>query len=391
MSLIQAYGNAAEAMISYVDNHTTDLAGSVMPVPVKNYTDPEIFERELDLIFKRLPLLAALTIEMPKPGDFKTLSMVGKPVLLTRGKDGVARAFLNVCTHRGNKLAMEKTGNCSRFSCAYHAWTYSNDGRLLGIAERAKFGEVDTSTLNLTALPCQEVAGLIFVTLTPGVEMDMPAFLGGMLEDLEGQKFKDWYYVGSKEIEGANWKIAYDGYLEGYHFSAAHPKTIAPRSYTNIMHFDIFGPHMRVGYPTFSIGKLKDLPREEWGQHENDGYDFVRTLFPNVSIFVAPELTQIAQLLPGPTAAENRTVLHYLAKVAPVNEEEEARLQSFSQFIRDVVNEEDYMLGLKVQEGLASGALDHVVFGRNERGNQVFHKWVDYYLRNDPTAPRPNP
>jgi phenylpropionate dioxygenase-like ring-hydroxylating dioxygenase large terminal subunit len=391
MSLIQAYGNAAEAMISYVDNHTTDLAGAVMPVPVKKYTDPAIFEQELDLIFRRLPLLAGLTIEMPKPGDFKTLTMVGKPVLLTRGKDGVARAFLNVCTHRGNKLAMEKSGNCSRFSCAYHAWTYSNDGRLLGITERAKFGEVDASTLNLTALPCQEAAGLIFVALTPGVEIDMPTFLGGMLEDLEGQNFKDWYYVGSKEIKGANWKVAYDGYLEGYHFSAAHPKTIAPRSYTNIMHFDIFGPHMRVGYPTFSIGKLKDVPREEWGQHENDGYDFVRTLFPNVSIFVAPELTQIAQLLPGPTVGENRTVLHYLAKIPPKNEEEEARLQSFSQFICDVVNEEDYMLGLKVQEGLASGALEHVVFGRNERGNQVFHKWVDYYLANDPAAPRPNP
>ena len=65
MSLIQAYGNAAEAMISYVDNHTTDLADDVMPVPVKNYTDPAIFEQELDLIFKRLPLLAALTIEQP--------------------------------------------------------------------------------------------------------------------------------------------------------------------------------------------------------------------------------------------------------------------------------------------------------------------------------------
>ncbi len=391
MSLIQAYGNAAEAMISYVDNHTTDLADDVMPVPVKNYTDPAIFEQELDLIFKRLPLLAALTIEMPKPGDFKTLTMAGKPVLLTRGKDGVARAFLNVCAHRGNKLAMEKSGNCNRFSCTYHAWTYSNDGRLLGIAERAKFGEVDASTLNLTALPCEEAAGLIFVVLTPGVEMDMTTFLGGMLADLEGQKFKDWYYVGSKEIQGANWKIAYDGYLEGYHFSAAHPKTIAPRSYTNIMHFDVFGPHMRVGYPTFSIGKLKDVPREEWGQHENDGYDFVRTLFPNVSIFVAPELTQIAQLLPGPTVGENRTVLHYLSKIAPKNEEEEARLQSFSQFICDVVYEEDYMPGLKVQECLASGALEHVVFGRNERGNQVFHKWVDYYLGNDPAAPRPNP
>lgn len=389
MSLIEAYGDAAQAMLSYVDNGTTDLAAATMTVPVANYVDPAIWDKEMDLIFGRLPLFAALSIELPAPGDFKTLTLAGKAILLTRSKDGKAHAFLNVCTHRGAVLSRQEKGNCSRFSCIYHGWTFTNEGKLFAITERSKFGEVEPGSRNLTELPCEEQAGMIFLILTPGLPIDMRGYLGGMLDDLEGLNFKDAYFIGSKEIFGANWKIAYDGYLEGYHFATAHPKTIAPRSYTNIMHFETFGPHMRVGMPTYKISKLKDVPRPEWGAHENDGYDFVRTLFPNVSIFAAPELTQIAQLIPGPTVSENRTVLMYISKTPPADAAAEQTMQDFSQFLRDVVDTEDYQLGLRVQEGLQSGALESVVFGRNEFGNQIFHKWVDYYLHSDPAAPLP--
>src|SRR5690606_40274189 len=58
-------------------------------------------------------------------------------------------------------------------------------------------------------------------------------FLGGMLPDLERLNIKDWHFCGSREIHGANWKVAYDGYLEGYHFAAAHPETIHQRTYSN--------------------------------------------------------------------------------------------------------------------------------------------------------------
>lgn len=58
-------------------------------------------------------------------------------------------------------------------------------------------------------------------------------------------------------------------------------------------------------------------------------------------------------------------------------------------FLRDVTNDEDYVLGLKIQKGLQSGALDSVVFGRNERGNQFFHRCVEHYLKDDPTAAFP--
>ncbi|RMF08397.1 MAG: (2Fe-2S)-binding protein [Alphaproteobacteria bacterium] len=360
-----------------------------MAVPATLYTDPARWEREMEMIFHRLPLLMALSVEMPNPGDYKAMYAMGKPLLLTRTQDGTVKAFWNVCTHRGGRLAEDGRGNCKRFSCIYHGWTFSNDGRLLAIADRAKFGDLDTAELGLTELPCAERAGLIFVTLTPGLATDIDAFLGGILPDLEQCGLDKWHYVGSREIFGANWKVAYDGYLEGYHFAAAHPDTINARTFSNVMHFEAFGPHMRTAYAQRAIDQLKNAPKEKWGEMENQGYDFVRTLFPNVSIFLAPEIGQISQLFPGPTPDRNRTILHFVTARPPATDEDRETVEQMVNFLRNVVNDEDYALGLKVQKGLESGAIDKVLFGRNERGNQLFHKYVDYYVNADPTAPEP--
>ena len=389
MQTAERYNAIVEKMLDYVENNRTDQAAGVMRVPVETYTDPALWAREMELIFKRLPIMVAVSGEIPEPGDYKAMDILGKPLLVTRLADRSVRVMLNVCTHRGALLAEDGTGHRERFTCPYHAWTYGNDGALQRIAGEKSFGEVDKCAHALTQLPCYERAGLVFAVLTPGLEVDFASYLGGMIEDIERLRFEDWHYSGSREIRGANWKVAYDGYLEGYHFAAAHKETIFPRSYSNIMQFDAHGPHLFIGFPQKTIAKLREVPRAELWMHENDGYDFIRLLFPNVSIFVAPELTQIAQLIPGPTVAENRTVLYFLHRKAPANAEEDGRNQQMIDWLKGVVDSEDYRLGLTVQRGLESGALGHVVFGKNERGNQFFHKWIDYCLADDPGLPKP--
>lgn len=288
MDLSLKYGEMAETMLKHVEQGTTDQAPAVMRVPVEDYLDPGRWRLEMDRIFMRLPLMLALTIEIPEPGSYKAMDAVGKPVLITRDKERKASALLNVCKHRGMQVAPQGRGECARFSCPYHGWTYSNDGRLLAVAEAGTFGEVEKSALGLTELPCQEIAGMIFVILTPGVAIDVPAFLGDMLTDLAALDLGSWYYHGSKEILGANWKVAFDGYLEGYHFATAHPKTVAPRTPSNRAHYQMSGPHLLIGFPQVGIRRLREVPREQWGHQENNGYDFVRVLFPNLSFFLAP-------------------------------------------------------------------------------------------------------
>lgn len=389
MSTKSLYNDVVEKMIHYVDNKQTDMADDTLSVPTHAYTDADVWQKEIDLIFKSQPVFVALTQEIPEAGDYKTLDFLDKPLLITRLADGSARVMLNVCPHRAMQVALEGNGKRSRFTCPYHGWSFKNDGSLLAVSEPGKFGHVDKDCSGLTQLPVYERGGMIFTVLNGDETVDFDKFLGGMIADIEQLNMQDWYYCGKRTIHGANWKIAYDGYLEGYHFASAHPKTVTPRTYSNIMQFENYGPHILLGFPQRSIDKLKEIDKSEYWKHENDGYDFIRTLFPNVSIFVAPEITQIAQIIPGPTPGENTTHLYFVHSKAPVNDEEEQALENMVEWLRDVVDTEDYAIGLQIQKGVESGAFDHVTFGRNERGNQFFHKWVDYYLANDPTLPEP--
>jgi phenylpropionate dioxygenase-like ring-hydroxylating dioxygenase large terminal subunit len=382
-------GDVAEKMLEYVENDSTFMTEKVMTVPTESYTDPDQWGAEMELVFKRVPLMLALSCEMPNPGDYKAMEAVGLPVLISRDRSGEVRTFLNVCSHRGAPVAEDGHGNCARFTCKYHGWTFGADGKLLGISDRAKFGEIDKGTRGLRQLPCKEKNGMIFVCLTPDAPMDIDDYYGAMLDDYEKVGLKDWSFLGSRVIEGANWKIAFDGYLEGYHFAMLHPETIFPRTPSNVTHYEGYGPNIRIGFPQRSIAKLKDIPREQWDEQENNGFDFVRIFFPNVSAFLAPEIAQIAQLFPGPTPDKNRTVLLYARKDPPKDEEDKAAIEQMINFLRDVTYNEDYVIGMEIQRGLESGAHEDLVFGRNERGNQYFHEWLNWYLQDDPTLPKP--
>lgn len=390
MDRVQNIGDVAETMLDYVENNKTYLTDKTLKVPTSSYTDPDQWRAEMELVFMRVPLLLAFTAELPNPGDFKAMDAMGKPVLINRDKTGRARAFLNVCSHRGAPVAPEGHGNCARFTCKYHSWSYGLDGRLLAVSESSKFGEVDKIERGLRELPCEERSGMIFVCLTPNAPINLDDYFRGYLEDFEALEFDKWSYLGSREIIGANWKIAFDGYLEGYHFASLHPETIFPRTPSNCTHYEGFGPNIRIGFPQRRIAEaLKDVPREEWGTQENNGFDFVRIFFPNVSIFIAPEITQIAQLFPGPTPDRNRTVLNYLRREAPKDDEDRANIEGMINFFRDVTYNEDYVIGLEIQKGLETAAHDDLVFGRNERGNQYFHEWLNWYLQDDPDLPEP--
>ena len=373
-------GSVAEVLLDYVEQDRTYQSDKITTVPSKSYTDPDLWAREMDVIFKRVPLMLALSCELPEPGSYKAMDAMGLPVLIVRDKAGDVSAFLNVCAHRGAPVANDGHGKCARFTCKYHSWTYGLDGKLLAVSDREKFGDIDKTTRGLRALPCREKAGMIFAVLTPGEEVDFDAFFAGMLDDYGALDFQNWSFLGSRVIEGANWKIAFDGYLEGYHFASLHPTTIHPRTPSNVTHYESFGAHLRIGFPQVSIRKLRDIPRDQWGAQENNGFDMVRILFPNVSAFLAPEIAQIAQLFPGPTPDKNRTVLLYARKDPPGDAEDQANIEQMITWLRDVTYKEDYLIGMEIQKGVESGALESVIFGKNERGNQFFHETVDWYL-----------
>ena len=383
------YSRMAGRLLDHVINGTTDWAASTMEVPSTDYTDEALWQLEMDRIFKTLPILVGVSQEIPEPGDFKTLEILGIPLLITRQKDGSAKVLMNVCTHRGMTLTSQPCGNQKMFSCPYHGWTFKSDGSLRAIADAPKFGEVCEGSRDLVQFPCHEEGGLIFAVLDAQSDVDIREYLGDMMDDVAAKGMDQWTYVGNRPIYGPNWKVAYDGYLEGYHFKAAHPETIHPRTYNNVMEYDAHGPHILIGFAARTVEQLGEVDRDELWQHETNGFDFIRLFFPNVSIFIAPEITQIAQMIPGPGPLQNTTILHFLHPEPAQNDEDIAAREDMADWLRDVVQEEDYGVGLKIQGGLETGLMKNVIFGRNERGNQYFHRYVKWYSDGDASAPKP--
>ena len=357
-------------------NDRIDLMPDVLQVPTSDYYDETRWQREVDGVFKRVPLALAFSTQIPEPGDFRAMEVVGVPLIIVRGDDGEARAFVNMCSHRGNFVTNEEAGNTKSFRCSYHAWNYNLKGELINILDEKNFGDVDKSSLGLTALPTAERAGMIWVTLNPESKLDVDLFLNGYGEMLEHLRFADTHVAGQQVLEGPNWKVAYDGYRDFYHLPVLHASSIGGESSSKADYYS-WGPHVRVTAPN-RFDELDNLPEEEWPEGlMNAG---VWTIFPNISIAGGGKGPyMVSQMFPGKTPGESATTQYFTALEAP-DEVDKEGLAAYMSSMVDVVRDEDYYTGLRVQKALATGAKQYSIFGRNEGGGQLFHRWVDAVL-----------
>ena len=372
----------AKENLSYVKAGTTQLQPGMYRVPAANYFDRERFDREVERVFRRVPLMLAFSCELASPGDYKSMVAADVPVLISRGRDGQIRAFLNSCAHRGAEIMPEGNGKARRFVCPYHAWAYDEQGALVGILDEDEFGEVDRSCHGLTPLPVSERAGLIWVVLRPDSPVDFDTFLAGYDELLGHFGFEGWHLVSRREVPGPNWKIAYDGYLDLYHLPILHKDTFGP-DFPNKAIYTAWGPHQRVSGPNPLMLELEKRPEEEWPTEGLIGG--VWTIFPHVSIatFDAGGTgVLVSQLFPGKEPGASVTVQNYLMAEEP-DEAGRAEAEKQVDLLEYVVREEDYGTGLRQQRALVAGGRKEVLFGRNEGGGQRFHRWVDRLLAAD--------
>ena len=370
----------AERTIAHNKAGTVHLTESVTTIPASNYFDPERWQREVDMIFKRVPLLLAMTAEIKEVNTYKAIDVVGMPVLISRGADGIARAFVNMCSHRGAQLVDPGVGTARRFACPYHNWTYNQEGDLVGVFKQDDFGQLDTSCLGLTQLPIAERAGLIWVTLSPDSTLDFDAFFAGYDEMLEFCDFASMNHFGTRILAGPNWKISFDGYVDFYHLPILHKNTFGPDMSPDAL-FHRVGPHQRVTGPRGNWAKLEGRPTSEWPESVLTGG--VWSVFPHGSIagfeIEGHKIYQVARVFPGATADESVTYLDFIS-TAPKTDEFIAAANKQIAFLENVVRDEDYATGLKIQRTVKTGAKKVLHFGRNEGGAQYVHGWLDALL-----------
>ena len=370
----------ARELLRHLDAGTTALADGVMRNPVDVYTDPTRLEREWSMI-RDAPQFFGLSCRLPSPGSYFTDDETGIPVLFVRGEDGRVRAFLNVCRHRGSRVASGEGAGRRTYSCPYHGWTYDCRGRLAGVPERESFTGVDLSARHLVELPALECGGMLWAALDASAALDPDRFLAGLAPELASYRFGGHvHYARRRLVRRMNWKMVIDTFLESYHFAVLHPETVHPLFFHNVGLFDPFGPHLREVFPRRTITALRERPESDWDLVAHSAVIYV--LFPSTVLVVQGDHVEIWRVFPDSNRCD-ASVIHldfYIPEPAGTMSARRHWDRNLDLVLR-TVEEEDFPTGEGIQSGLRAGAQSELLYGRNEPALQHWQRTVTGMLR----------
>ncbi|MFD4462065.1 SRPBCC family protein [Nocardia sp. NPDC058480] len=355
--------------LGLVLDHTTDMAHAPLRVPLHYYSDPKIAEVEQTQILRRTPLMIVPSARIPAPNDYVVRTVLEDSLLVTRDRDGTAHVFLNYCRHRGAQPACG-SGNATRFTCPYHAWTYRNTGELAGVPGKEGFTGMDRAGYGLVELPSQERHGFIWAVLSAEGSIDIDAHLGAMGPELAQLNYASYGYHDEREFTSeVSWKGALEAFAESYHFPFVHGQSvIGQNTVANTSTHDAFGRHHRMGFPFNWITALEADPSGSWDPLMNMGV--IYWVYPNLVLANSPVGVEILDMLPA-GAPTRCTVRHsWMAKIPATTDEQRAVYDGIYAQVHAAVRDEDFAMLPQCGEGVRRGQHDHMIIGRNEIGVQ---------------------
>jgi phenylpropionate dioxygenase-like ring-hydroxylating dioxygenase large terminal subunit len=363
-------------VLGYIDNRTTQMNERVYLNDVSTYTSLEQARLERQKFFNEMPQFFTMSCQLPDPGDYFADDLGGVPILVVRGRDGIARAFLNVCRHRGAKVA-SGTGKGQRaFVCPYHGWTYNTEGGLVALTPPGGFEGLTCAERSLTPLPLAEGHGMIWVLPNPGAGFDLDQMLGGLAPELANYNMGSFVPYKSGIIsKPMNWKLVLDTFLETWHVATLHKATVAPIFQPNVNAYDAFGRNGRLIIPRRSFKDMKGKPESEWDVPRHSA--IVYTLFPNTLMVWQGKHLETWRSFPAGDGANScvTEATLYLPKI-PETEKEIEYGERNMKLLLDTVEEEDFPVATDIHMGAHTPAQRYTTFGRNEPGLQHYHRTV---------------
>jgi phenylpropionate dioxygenase-like ring-hydroxylating dioxygenase large terminal subunit len=348
-------------------------------ISVDRYYSQQWFDAEQERIFSKVPSLLVHSSELPEPNSFVTMRHFGRSLIVCRNKDGEARAFLNVCRHRGTLLEPSDGGCKKAFTCGYHAWSYDTDGRLVNIPAPYCFPETKVGERDLVSLPVVERYG--FVWLMPeagqGAE-DLDRFLEPIREDFADLSLSDYQVYGlESKVWKTNWKLVVEGTLEGYHFPVLHPKSAHPLFEDKCVFYDKFGQHLRSVLPKRSLNFIKNTERDKW--RLLSVANVVYTLFPNETILNQSD--HFLWINPHPIGPAETLVRFRLLIPKDAMTVDREEMWRENKELTYQVQYEDLEIYSAIQLGLESRANTDHCYGLQEDALRQFNENIDRYLR----------
>lgn len=365
----------APALVDMQRRGETSVMPEMRQDDVAFYTDPARFERERQAYFRDMPLVACLSAELPEAGSFRTFDDAGVPMLLTRGKDGKVRAFLNVCPHRGARIVREPCGKAGRFTCRFHGWTYDAEGQAIGIPEEKLFCGGAELPRSLHECPAEERHGLVFVRTVPGSAIDLDSHLAGIGDDLAALRLETAEVVHSDTLQvDANWKYGLDTFFETYHLNSLHRETFRGL-FSPVNVFDTFGPHHRYTFAPLGLADWPDMRPED---RNVDLIPLQYFLFPNTILSVGStsargSVVNMHQILPA-SVDHFASRLSYCLLGGVRSPEDRAEVDRAYAITRQALVDEDYSVVNESFRGFAAlPPGTQLPTGRQETGVQNFH------------------
>ena len=328
-------------------------------LPAHYFYDDAVFQAEKHKVFFKSWHLVAHVNELSEPGSCVTHEIFDQSIVVVAGRDGVIRAFHNVCQHRGNRLVEARRGKVAMLTCAYHAWTYALDGCLRGAAQTQSIPGFDKSAHGLKPVQVQTFACFVFINLdpqaksiadmAPGAEAEIRRYI----PDLD-------HLTLLEEVDvpvAANWKVIQENSIEGYHFDQSGP---AHKQLVRLIDFAGYRLTPRGEWWTYAGPPRPDthaaygvpLRGATW---QSDWF-FNFGLWPNATLYVFPYADVVGTFIMNPTGPETSMLRfgYYSVKGRELPEVTKACVRWMNQDL----GPEDIKLNVSNQKGLRSFGFD---------------------------------
>ncbi len=325
----------------------------------ERYTSPEIFADETERIFAREWNCVGRASQLASPGDYFLRTVAGESIIVLRDRDGVLRAFFNVCRHRGTRICREEAGHFSEtIQCPYHAWTYATDGQLVGAPHMDEVGGFDKREYPLHPAALAEWEGFLFVSVAA-----KPAPFAEAWAPMDGRFAR--FNLPSLSVEHralydvrANWKLVFQNYSECLHCPMIHPELTTVLPYlsgaNDLVEGPFLGGYMEIRPPNESAtisgrscGPLvnPNLPEEERRRA------FYYTLMPNLLLSIHPDYVNYYLIQP---VAPDRTLVQSEWLFHPDSVRDAASNPRDAIEFWDVTNRQDWDIIERSQLGVSS-------------------------------------